>query len=93
MSIREGAMRRGLGRLNRCLKSAWRLAGSRGMGISDRDYMRREAAPPPDEPLDERLAARVATFIRNHPVLMIAAVSLLVLALALAACALFIPAS
>ena len=50
--------------------------------------MRREAAPPPDEPLDER----VANFIRNHPVLMIVAVSILVLALALAVCALFIPA-
>ena len=38
------------------------------MGIYDRDYMRRGPdAPPPDEPLDDRLAGWLTAFLRRHP--------------------------
>jgi len=38
------------------------------MGLYDRDYMRRDdREPAPDEPIEDRVAERVAAFFRRHP--------------------------
>ena len=49
------------------------------MGIYDRDYMRRGGdEPPPDEPLEDRLAGRLTSFVRQHPKMLSATIGILV---------------
>jgi hypothetical protein len=55
------------------------------MGLYDRDYMRRDdREPAPDEPLEDRLAERMAAFFRRHPRLPLVALGIFIVLVILA---------